>query len=268
MFGTNSFFLMLIPIGVVIVICIGLAVLYRFFWLKVGLGSVLIINRTSGKPRVVFTGALVLPFLHQAEIMEIPVLCLEVDLRGQEAVRCQDFVKMDITISFYLRIKPFASDVLAVANKVGVGNASDLETVNGLFRERFVECVRKAWSDFELMTILENRIMVRERIIELIGDDLYGYALEDTAIDYFELTSSTYLNPDDRQDALAIEKIAQAARLHQTRLEAQIAEDNKKIEAKAQAAAAHMSRLLEEQALAEELLRRELSLVGHEEKKR
>ena len=268
MSGTNSFFLMLIPIGAVTAVFIGWALLYLIFRIKVGPGSVLIINRDSRNPRVVFTDALVLPFLHQAEIMEMPILCLEVDLRGKEAARCHDLLKADITVAFYLRVNRRASDILAVADTVGVNQASDGPTIDNLFHERFTGCVRKACGEFDLTSLFEERLIFRDRLRELIGDNLNGYVLEDAAIDYLAQTPVAHLDPSDSQDALAIEKIERAARLHQTRLEAQIAEDNKKVEAKAHEAAAHMSGLLEEQALAEELLRRELSLVGHEEKKR
>ncbi len=59
------------------------------------------------------------------------------------------------------------------------------------------------------LDLFENRIQFRERIIEVIGNDLNGYVLEDVAIDYLEQTPKAQLDPTNILDSQGIKKITE-----------------------------------------------------------
>ena len=66
--------------------------------------------------------------------MDISVKTIEVDRRGAgRPDLCQDNVRADITVAFYVRVNKTEEDVLKVASAVGVNRASDKRTLEELF---------------------------------------------------------------------------------------------------------------------------------------
>ena len=65
--------LMLLGVVVVGIVCVilGIAALFQAFYVKVNQGTALIVNDMGTKPRVCFTGAMVIPVIHRKEFMKI-----------------------------------------------------------------------------------------------------------------------------------------------------------------------------------------------------
>ncbi len=200
---------LLTGVGVVILILMGLAVLFKAFYYKVDQGTALIVNDMSATPKVHFTGALVYPIIYKKELMRISLITLEVDRRGKDGLICADNMRADITVAFYLRVNETAEDVLKVAKSIGASRASDKDAVNELFNAKFSEALKTVGKQIEFVNLFENRIEFREKIIRVIGEDLNGYVLEDVAIDYLEQTPKAALDPTNILDAEGIKKITE-----------------------------------------------------------
>lgn len=198
-----------IGVGVFFLLIIGFFILFQAFYIKVPQGTALIVNDMSATPKVHFTGALVYPVIYKKEFMKISLLTLEVDRRGKDGLICQDNLRADITVAFYLRVNETAQDVLKVAKAIGVERASDRIAVNELFNAKFSEALKTAGKRFDFVSLFEERQLFRDRIIEVIGNDLNGYILEDVAIDYLEQTPRSSLDPHNILDAEGIRKITQ-----------------------------------------------------------
>jgi uncharacterized membrane protein YqiK len=194
-------------IGAVVVAVLGFAAIVKAFYFKVEQGTALIVNDTSTTPKVYFTGALVYPIIHKKELMKVSLITLEVDRRGKDGLICLDNMRADITVAFYLRVNETAEDVLKVAKSIGASRASDREAVYELFAAKFSEALKTVGKQIEFVKLFENRQEFREKIIEVIGDDLNGYILEDVAIDYLEQTPKMSLDPSNILDAEGIKKI-------------------------------------------------------------
>lgn len=195
--------------GILFAILMGLAALFKAFYVKVEQGTALIVNDMSSKPKVHFTGALVYPIIYKKELMKISLLTLEVDRRGKDGLICADNMRADITVAFYLRVNETPEDVLKVAKSIGASRASDKEAVNQLFNAKFSEALKTVGKQIDFVKLFENRQEFREKIIEVIGDDLNGYVLEDVAIDYLEQTPKVSLDPSNILDAEGIKKITE-----------------------------------------------------------
>ncbi|ONM43968.1 hypothetical protein BXT89_10265 [Halopseudomonas pachastrellae] len=199
----------LIGVGIVFLLIVGFFVLFNAFYIKVPQGTALIVNDMSSTPKVHFTGALVYPVIYKKEFMKISLLTLEVDRRGKDGLICQDNLRADITVAFYLRVNETQQDVLKVAKAIGVDRASDRTAVNELFNAKFSEALKTVGKKFEFVSLFEERQNFRDRIIEVIGNDLNGYVLEDVAIDYLEQTPRTSLDPTNILDSQGIRKITE-----------------------------------------------------------
>lgn len=195
--------------GLIILLLLGLLALVKSFYIKVPQGTALIVNDLSSQPKVKFTGALVLPVIHKKEFMQISLITMEVDRRGKDGLICRDNLRADITVAFYLRVNETQQDVLKVAKSIGVERASDHAAVNQLFNAKFSEALKTVGKQTEFVMLFEDRQNFRDRIIEVIGNDLNGYVLEDVAIDYLEQTPKSALDPNNIMDAEGIRKITE-----------------------------------------------------------
>lgn len=196
-------------VGLFFLLIFGFFVLFKAFYIKVPQGTALIVNDMSSTPKVHFTGALVYPVIYLKEFMRISLITLEVDRRAKDGLICKDNMRADITVAFYLRVNETQEDVLKVAKAIGVDRASDRAAVNELFNAKFSEALKTVGKQFDFVQLFENRQEFRDRIVEVIGNDLNGYVLEDVAIDYLEQTSKASLDPSNILDAEGIRKITQ-----------------------------------------------------------
>ena len=210
--STIYLFITVVVIGALVIM--GLVGLFKAFYVKVPQGTALIINDTGPVPRVSFTGALVLPVVHKKEFMRISQLTLEIDRRGKDGLICKDNLRADITVVFYIRVNEAPEDVLRVAKSIGVERATDHAAVSALFNAKFSEALKTVGKQFEFHKLFEERLMFRERIREVIGQDLNGYNLEDVAIDYIEQTPIGALDPNNIFDSEGIRKITEKTATH------------------------------------------------------
>ncbi|MFB6550150.1 MULTISPECIES: flotillin family protein [unclassified Streptomyces] len=205
-------------IGVLVCILITAAVLFvvaRLFR-KVEQGKALIVSKMR-KVDVTFTGQVVLPVLHKAEVMDISVKTIEITRAGKEGLICRDNIRADIRISFFVKVNKTVEDVVKVAQAVGTARASDRNTLQELFHAKFSEALKTVGKQMDFTDLYTKREELRYRIIEVIGVDLSGYHLEDAAIDYLEQTPLTQLDPANVLDAQGIRKITELTAVEHVR---------------------------------------------------
>ncbi|MEU8539790.1 flotillin family protein [Streptomyces sp. NPDC048717] len=207
-------------IGVVIAVVLILALVVLFaisrLFRKVEQGKALIVSKMR-KVDVTFTGQVVLPVLHKAEVMDISVKTIEISRTGRDGLICKDNIRADIRISFFVRVNKTVQDVVKVAQAIGTARASDQHTLQELFNAKFSEALKTVGKQMDFTDLYTMREELRFRIIEIIGVDLNGYSLEDAAIDYLEQTPLTQLDPDNVLDAQGIRKITELTSVEHVR---------------------------------------------------
>lgn len=187
----------------------GALVMVARLYRKVDQGKALIINKLGNEPTVTFTGGLVIPVIHRAEVMDISVKTIEVDRRGDDGLICKDNIRADIKVTFFVRVNKTSDDVLKVAQSIGCARASDPSTLEELFAAKFSEALKTVGKRLEFEELYTKRDEFRDDIIGVIGKDLNGYVLEDAAIDYLEQTPLQRLDPNNILDAQGIRKITE-----------------------------------------------------------
>ncbi|MFH9229729.1 flotillin family protein [Streptomyces lydicus] len=209
-----------VGIGVLVALALLIAVvmllvLSRLFR-KVEQGKALIVSKIR-KVDVTFTGQVVLPVLHKAEVMDISVKAIEITRAGKDGLICRDNIRADIRISFFVKVNKTVEDVIKVAQAVGTKRASDQNTLQQLFHAKFSEALKTVGKQLDFTDLYTKREELRYKIIELIGVDLSGYHLEDAAIDYLEQTPLSQLDPDNVLDAQGIRKITELTTVEHVR---------------------------------------------------
>lgn len=254
-------------VGVTIIAIFGIMVLLKAFYVKVPQGTALIKNGLLlSQPKVSFTGAFVFPVIHIKEFMKISLVTIQVDRRGKDGLICQDNLRADITVTFYLRVNETRDDVLKVAKSIGVSRASDHAALDDLYNAKFSEALKTAGKKFNFEQLFNEREEFRDKILDVIGKDLNGYALEDVAIDYIEQTPLALLDPSKIQDSEGIRKITdltarESVATNELSRNAELAIQKKDVETKEASLA-----LERQQATAEAQQKREIeSTIAREE---
>lgn len=199
--------------SIIIMVFIAIVGLGLLFWVismykKIVQGKVLV--RTGfGGTKVFFNAGMVIPVLHKQEIMDISVKKLEIERIGNDGLICKDNMRADIKVAFFVRVNKSVSDIINVAQTIGCERASAKETLDNLFEAKFSEALKTVGKKFEFIELYEARRAFRDAIMDIIGTDLNGYALDDCAIDYLEQTPVSYLKADNILDAEGIKKITE-----------------------------------------------------------
>ncbi|ARI53566.1 flotillin family protein [Streptomyces bacillaris] len=203
-------------IAVVLLIVITIAFVVTRLFRKVEQGKALIISKTK-KVDVTFTGAVVLPVLHKAETMDISVKKIEIHRAGREGLICQDNIRADIQITFFVRVNKTVEDVIKVAQSIGTERASDRAAIQEFFAAKFSEALKTVGKQLDFVDLYTKREEFRDRIIQVIGTDLNGYHLDDAAIDFLEQTPMSQLDGSNILDAQGIRKITELTAIEHVR---------------------------------------------------
>ncbi|MGH3377737.1 MAG: SPFH domain-containing protein [Actinoallomurus sp.] len=202
-------------VGAALLVVVGVAFMLRLFR-KVEQGHVLIVSKIK-RVHVTFTGAIVLPVLHKAEVMDISVKTIEIERAGHEGLICRDNIRADIRITFFVRVNKTMEDVIQVAQAIGTARASHEETLQTLFNAKFSEALKTVGKQMDFVDLYTHRHEFRDQILQIIGTDLNGYHLDDAAIDHLEQTPLAALSPTNILDAQGIRKITELTAIEHVR---------------------------------------------------
>lgn len=203
------------------------ALCYAMIYRKASRG-VSLIRSGSGGTKVSFNGIMIIPVLQMMEKMDISVKRIEVDRTGKNGLICNDNIRADIKVVFFVRVNQTEEDVLRVAQSIGCERASSEQSIRDLFDAKFSEGLKTVGKRFEFIQLYEDRDKFRDEILKVIGTDLNGFVLDDAAIDYLEQTPVEMLDPDNILDAEGIKKITELTAT-QAKLSNSIQRDKEKV---------------------------------------
>lgn len=249
-----------IAAGLIVGTIIIYVLLISLFYRKVKQGKALV--RTGmGQIKVNFKGMWVVPLLHEAEVMDISLKQITVSREGKDGLICKDNLRADIKVAFFVRVNPTDTDVKKVAQTIGCARASDPEMMNTLFEAKFSEGLKTVGKGFDFVELYNSRNELKTAILEVIGDDLNGYALDDAAIDYLEQTPIEFLDEDNILDAEGIKKIRDLTAVQITQANKIQREKEKEIKKQDVEAREAILELEKQQTEKEEIQKREIATI-------
>lgn len=259
-----SLVISVIVIFVLLTLLGGLFMLVKLYQ-KVEQGRALVRNG-MGNTKVSFSGMLVFPVIHRAELIDISVKRVEIYRHGPEGLICQDNIRADIKVVFFVRVNKTAQDVMQVAQLLGCERASQEKALVELFDAKFSEALKTVGKQFDFVDLYNSRERFKEEILKIIGTDLNGYVLDDAAIDYLEQTPLDSLNSDNILDAEGIKKITDLTAKQQV-LANEIRREREKVITKQDVEAKEaILQLQRQQAEAEEKQHREIAEIQSRER--
>lgn len=187
-----------IPVGLVMMLCIRKIQPGRA-GIKTGMGGL----------KVAFDWMVRVPLFQTYHIMDISVKKLEITRKGQDGLVCEDNIRADITVAFYIRVDATEESVRKVAQMLTPERVSDMAQLRELFEAKFSEALKTAGKQMKFHELFTERLRFRDEIQSTIGKDLDGFLLQDVAIDYLEQTPLEQHDPNNVLDSEGIRTITE-----------------------------------------------------------
>lgn len=192
-----------------LVLIVGIFAFIAAFYKKVPQGKAIVRSGMGGTAVSFDRGIIVIPVLHQYEIMDIAVKTIDIQRMGKDGLICKDNIRADIKVIFFTRVNKNPDDIKKVAATVGCIRTTDPKVFHDLFEAKFSEALKTVARKFDFVELYSHRQQLREEIQQIIGQDLNGFVLDDCAIDYLEQTPVEYLKSDNILDSEGIKKITE-----------------------------------------------------------
>lgn len=202
---------MLMAVGITLVAMVGMALLVLKSLVRVRASQALIrhgVGRDHREPQVSFTDTLVLPF-QSAELVDLSTHELVVDRRGSAGLRCRDDLRVDVVVRVKLRVNPTAEDVLRAARRLKAENTGVPAVLAHHFEGRFATALATLARACDLQQLLSHRDELSDKVLDVVGTDLDGYAVDSLDVAVLAQTPLEALDPSDVLDAVASRKIAE-----------------------------------------------------------
>ncbi|MDQ3191869.1 MAG: flotillin family protein [Bacteroidota bacterium] len=195
-----------VSVAIIVGIFFGIIIILSKWYHKATQGVALVRTGVGGT-KVSFSGIIVIPVLHRLEVMDISLKTINISRIGKDGLICQDNLRADIKVAFFVRVNKTKEDVVAVAQTIGCVRASDQDALIQLFDAKFSEALKTVGKQFDFVELYNSRVEFKQQILQIIGTDLNGFVLDDAAIDYLEQTLLEFMNIQNILDAEGIKKI-------------------------------------------------------------
>lgn len=215
----------LVPMGfgVVSLIAGACVIIVTKLWVKTSAN--IAYYMTGGRtPHVVIDGgALFIPVVHELMPVTLETMKLEVKRHGPDALICRDFLRVDVSAEFYIRVAKTEEGVKAAATTLG-NDATDPERIRNRLLEKLVSALRTVAATMDLNELHQNREEFASRVLKAVTKDIdpNGLLLETVTISQLDQTDIANLKAENVFDAQGIRKateITQVARVERNKLE-------------------------------------------------
>ena len=196
-------------LAVIIGFIVFVAIAFTKFYQKPGPEEAIVKTGLFGLKVQTGNGMIVIPLLQEAQRMDLSVKRIEIARESEDGLICQDNIRADIRVAFYVRVNNADADIKQVAEMISPHRASEIVQLRELFEAKFSEALKTVGKQFDFVNLYTDRDNFRDEIINVIGTDLNGYRLDNCHIDYLEQTPLESLNPTNILDAEGIRKITE-----------------------------------------------------------
>ena len=182
---------------------------FKKYYIVVGPDKAIVKSGMGGLDVTTAGGKFIIPLFHRYEFMDLTLKSFEIHRDGSEGLICQDNIRADIKVAFFIRVDNTQEEMKEVAQSIGARRCSELDTLRELFDAKFSEALKTVGKQFDFVDLYDQRDKFKDEILKVIGTDLNGYRLDDAAIDYLEQTDLEMLSPTNILDAEGIKKITE-----------------------------------------------------------
>lgn len=164
-------------------------------------------------------GAFVWPVIHSHKFVDVTDKKIVIVRRGvakgddkhgdraYEGIHCQDNIRADLEVAFYIGLDDDLDNIVTLANKLGVQKIGSQELLEEHFTDKFSEALKSTVKQFDYEELHTSRQKFRDTVKSVLKDDLSGYKLLDVVIDKVDQTALEAHDAGNVLDVRGIRKI-------------------------------------------------------------
>lgn len=193
----------------IILLAVVIAVFNRFYH-KGSREKALIRTGAGGQKIVMDGGCLVLPFLHQVELVDMRTAYMEVVLEKNNSILTEDRMRVDLGVAFHVRVIPTSEGIATAAQTVGVRSLNPERLIEFL-KGRFIDALQSVVATHTMDDLHENRSQFVAKTTGLLKPSLEesGLKLESVSLVRLDQAEFSALNENNAFNAVGMRKLAE-----------------------------------------------------------
>lgn len=180
--GLNVIIVLILLIALIM---IGIGAFMTTLYHKVEQGQALI-KSGAGGTEVSLNGMIIIPILHKAEYIDITLKKITLNHKNHDRLVTKDGEKVSIKANFFVKIDSYDKAIIKVARAVGCENAGNVKYLHELFEAKFSQALKVATKEVTYEDLEKDLIRFQHMILNIIGQDLNGFILDDCVIEHIE----------------------------------------------------------------------------------
>jgi len=169
----------------VLLFCAGISILLFKCLKKVKPGQA-IIRTGAGGTQVIFEKALLIPTLHEFEVIDIAIKKLTYERVGTWALKFKCGTRVELTADLMLRLNRETEDIKRGVQALGCQRINDQEQLREFYSSMFNDSLETVAGKFEYETFASDKRHFRDAVLEEIGTDLNGMVTEDLCLHHLQ----------------------------------------------------------------------------------
>lgn len=197
-------------IGLLILAVLTMSLLNRYF--KKSTREFALVRTGFGGRRVVLDGAsLVLPFLHQCELISLRGHQLVLELSASQALITRDSLRADVSVEFSLRVGEDERDVSLAATVLGAQSVNS-EDLHELLKGRLRDAIQRVVAVKSLADLHGGRAQFSADVAEVLQQQLRSYGLIVDAVSLLQIDQAPLSAFDQNNvfDAAGLRRVSES----------------------------------------------------------
>jgi uncharacterized membrane protein YqiK len=200
-------------IAVIILIALTIAIIaYLLHWLyRRSSKEVSFVRTGMGGEKVVLTGgALVIPIVHNINMVGMRTLCVEIHRRGEKSLITKNRMRVELVAEFYVRVKPDKASVAIAAQSLGE-RTMHTDSLRELVQGRFIDALAIVAATMSMDDMQERRGEYIKAVKGLAEEHLSqtGLELETVSLTGLDQAPLEMFNPSNAFDAEGLTQLTQ-----------------------------------------------------------
>lgn len=144
-----------------------------------------LIRTGMGPQQVSLKNMWVVPFLHRADWVDLTVKKIPIAFSNRDPLQFRNGGKAQFEAAGFIRVNPERNAIQQVASWVSPEATFSQEKIEHLFQDQFLSAIKEAARNQELEFYLNDQLIFKKDILNILGEDFNGFGLEDFTIKQF-----------------------------------------------------------------------------------
>ncbi|TNE37599.1 MAG: flotillin family protein [Alphaproteobacteria bacterium] len=165
----------------------------------------------GGQKVVIDGGCIALPILHQAQKVMMSAIPVTVVRRGDKSFISKDHLRLDIEMSFEVRVTPTHDGVATAAQALGPRIARSSDALHEVLESKIIDTIQAASAASTLEEIHENRKAFTDEIASAVSVFIEGLGLRLESSSLLHLDQAAFATLDENNvfNAIGMRKVSE-----------------------------------------------------------